>query len=279
MLIRCAWGWQRGASANGGRSFGSLRGGSGINYGAAGDSMGFAGMAARLSGGGAGPEVLGTSKNPLITMQVRVWVWRCSRCCVPACLSACATRCLLVHIFILVGASKRLQPSMEIALALALPRPALQAEPTFKAQLWRTLRTLAVVFLLMSGLGALFEDRGLPRGILNNPDMRPQYESKTKFADVKGCDEAKVRGGATPFLGVLAKGLFCLKMSLNKHVEHCSPKPCSNAHGEQRSMLNALSMPGKGLCRRRVMQVCASRAPHTRTAPPSAHSVYHCVAT
>jgi hypothetical protein len=68
-----------------------------------------------------------------------------------------------------------------------------QAEPTFRAQLWRTLRTLAVVFLLMSGLGALFEDRGLPRGILNNPDMRPQFESKTKFADVKGVDEAKAR--------------------------------------------------------------------------------------
>ncbi|KAK9846627.1 hypothetical protein WJX81_007919 [Elliptochloris bilobata] len=132
---------QRGASGSGGgfagsRSFGSLRSGNGSNYGAAGgEGMGFAGMAARLAGGGGGgAEVLGTAKNPLITMQ---------------------------------------------------------AEPSFRAQLWRTLRTLAVVFLLMSGLGALFEDRGLPRGILNNPDMRPQFESKTKFADVKGVDEAK----------------------------------------------------------------------------------------
>ncbi len=32
--------------------------------------MGFAGMAARLTGAGAGPEVLGTAKNPLVTMQV-----------------------------------------------------------------------------------------------------------------------------------------------------------------------------------------------------------------
>ena len=55
------------------------------------------------------------------------------------------------------------------------------------------MRTLFVVFVVMSGIGALFEDRGLPRGILNNPDMRPQFESKTKFADVKGVDEAKVR--------------------------------------------------------------------------------------
>ena len=55
------------------------------------------------------------------------------------------------------------------------------------------MRTLFVVFVVMSGIGALFEDRGLPRGILNNPDMRPQFESKTKFADVKGVDEAKAR--------------------------------------------------------------------------------------
>jgi hypothetical protein len=31
------------------------------------------------------------------------------------------------------------------------------------------------------------------RGILNNPDLRPQSETTTKFADVKGVDEAKVR--------------------------------------------------------------------------------------
>lgn len=68
-----------------------------------------------------------------------------------------------------------------------------QAEPSFRAQLWRTVRTLFVVFVVISGFGALFEDRGLPRGILNNPDMRPQFESKTKFADVKGVDEAKAR--------------------------------------------------------------------------------------
>ena len=30
------------------------------------------------------------------------------------------------------------------------------------------------------------------RGILNNPDLRPQSETTTKFADVKGVDEAKV---------------------------------------------------------------------------------------
>lgn len=69
----------------------------------------------------------------------------------------------------------------------------MQAEPTFKAQLWRTVRTLAVAFLIISGIGALFDERGLGKGILNNPDMKPQMESKTKFEDVKGVDEAKVQ--------------------------------------------------------------------------------------
>jgi ATP-dependent metalloprotease len=61
-----------------------------------------------------------------------------------------------------------------------------------RGQLWRTVRTLGVAFLLMSGLGALFEEKGLSRGMLANPDMQPQLETKTKFADVKGVDEAKV---------------------------------------------------------------------------------------
>lgn len=39
----------------------------------------------------------------------------------------------------------------------------------------------------------MVEERGgLSRGILNNPDLRPQTDTKTKFADVKGVDEAKV---------------------------------------------------------------------------------------
>lgn len=68
----------------------------------------------------------------------------------------------------------------------------MQAEPTARAQLWRTFRTLALALLIMSGLGALVEERGLSRGILNNPDLRPQTETRTRFADVKGVDEAKV---------------------------------------------------------------------------------------
>lgn len=67
----------------------------------------------------------------------------------------------------------------------------LQAEPGFKIQLWRTVRALALGFVVVAGLGALVEDKGLARGILNNPDLRPQMDSKTKFSDVKGVDEAK----------------------------------------------------------------------------------------
>ena len=67
-----------------------------------------------------------------------------------------------------------------------------------RGQLWRTVRTLGVAFLLMSGLGALFEEKGLSRGMLANPDMQPQLETKTKFADVKGVDEAKARSLAGP---------------------------------------------------------------------------------
>ena len=70
-----------------------------------------------------------------------------------------------------------------------------QAEPSARAQLWRTFRTLALALLIMSGLGALVEERGLSKGILNNPDLRPQTETRTRFADVKGVDEAKVCSG------------------------------------------------------------------------------------
>lgn len=35
----------------------------------------------------------------------------------------------------------------------------------FKEQLWRTIRTIALAFLLISGAGALIEDRGISKGI------------------------------------------------------------------------------------------------------------------
>lgn len=35
----------------------------------------------------------------------------------------------------------------------------------FKEQLWRTIRSVVVVFLLISGVGALIEDKGISKGI------------------------------------------------------------------------------------------------------------------
>jgi len=31
----------------------------------------------------------------------------------------------------------------------------------------------------------------MSKGFMNNPELKPQFDSNTKFADVKGVDEAK----------------------------------------------------------------------------------------
>ncbi|CAL1389998.1 unnamed protein product [Linum trigynum] len=61
----------------------------------------------------------------------------------------------------------------------------------FKEQLWRTVRTIALAFLLISGVGALIEDRGISKGLGLHEEVQPSMESNTKFSDVKGVDEAK----------------------------------------------------------------------------------------
>jgi ATP-dependent metalloprotease len=68
-----------------------------------------------------------------------------------------------------------------------------QLEPTFRAQMWRTIRTLGVAFVVLSGIGALADDRGgVTRSIMGGGEKpKPSAETKTKFADVKGVDEAK----------------------------------------------------------------------------------------
>jgi len=69
-----------------------------------------------------------------------------------------------------------------------------QAEPSFKAQFWRSIRSLGLAFILISGIGALMEDKGgMPSRFLsgNSGEVRPVLESDTKFEDVKGVDEAK----------------------------------------------------------------------------------------
>lgn len=36
----------------------------------------------------------------------------------------------------------------------------------FKEQLWKTFRSIALMFLVISGIGALIEDRGISKGLL-----------------------------------------------------------------------------------------------------------------
>uniref|UniRef100_A0A0E0MYC2 AAA+ ATPase domain-containing protein n=1 Tax=Oryza rufipogon TaxID=4529 RepID=A0A0E0MYC2_ORYRU len=61
----------------------------------------------------------------------------------------------------------------------------------FKDQIWRTFRSLALTFLVISGIGALIEDRGISKGLGLSQEVQPIMDSKTKFSDVKGVDEAK----------------------------------------------------------------------------------------
>ncbi|KAM7493430.1 hypothetical protein LguiB_028039 [Lonicera macranthoides] len=61
----------------------------------------------------------------------------------------------------------------------------------FKEQLWRTFRALGLAFLLISGVGALIEDRGISKGLGLSEEVQPIIETNTKFNDVKGVDEAK----------------------------------------------------------------------------------------
>ena len=78
------------------------------------------------------------------------------------------------------------------------PLVTVAAEPSARAQLWRTLRTLGLAFVLVSGVGALVDAQGGlagggrgGAGVLHNPDLRPQAGSPARFDDVKGVDEAK----------------------------------------------------------------------------------------
>ncbi|XP_010472640.1 PREDICTED: ATP-dependent zinc metalloprotease FTSH 4, mitochondrial [Camelina sativa] len=74
----------------------------------------------------------------------------------------------------------------------AAPIHTISTERThFKEQLWSTIRTVAVGFLLISGIGALIEDRGIGKGLGLHEEVQPSMDSSTKFTDVKGVDEAK----------------------------------------------------------------------------------------
>ncbi|KAK9131173.1 hypothetical protein Sjap_011660 [Stephania japonica] len=59
----------------------------------------------------------------------------------------------------------------------------------YKEQLWRTFRSLALAFLLLSGVATWIEVKGL--GLGQQEELQPIMKSNTRFSDVKGVDEAK----------------------------------------------------------------------------------------
>ncbi|MED6139709.1 ATP-dependent zinc metalloprotease FTSH 4, mitochondrial, partial [Stylosanthes scabra] len=61
----------------------------------------------------------------------------------------------------------------------------------FKEQLWHTIQTILVLFLLISSVAAIPEDDGISEGLGMSEEVQPTVDSSTKFNDVKGVDEAK----------------------------------------------------------------------------------------
>jgi len=64
-------------------------------------------------------------------------------------------------------------------------------EVGWKTQLWRTIRFLAVSFILVSAVGALMDDRGMSSRFGTNHTIHTAESSDKRFSDVLGCDEAK----------------------------------------------------------------------------------------
>ena len=50
---------------------------------------------------------------------------------------------------------------------------------------------MGLPFLIVSAIGALFDDCGIGKGLGLSEEPQPSIESNTKFSDVKGVDEAK----------------------------------------------------------------------------------------
>ena len=64
-------------------------------------------------------------------------------------------------------------------------------EPGFKQQLWRTFRFALFIFLAISGLSALFDDRGISSKLMMSTNLHMAESSDKRFSDVMGVDEAK----------------------------------------------------------------------------------------
>lgn len=86
-------------------------------------------------------------------------------------------------------------PAVGAAAAAGEPVSVRLEEPSMATQAWRTFRSLGTTFLLLAGVGAFMEDRGVGRGVGVNTNVQPESTkdgaSSKRFSDVKGCDEAK----------------------------------------------------------------------------------------
>lgn len=68
------------------------------------------------------------------------------------------------------------------------------AEPSAGAMMWKTVRGVVSLVLMLSFLSVIIDERaggGVLKGMLHSPDMSPAKDGPTRFCDVKGVDEAK----------------------------------------------------------------------------------------
>ena len=53
----------------------------------------------------------------------------------------------------------------------------MQVEPSFMSHVFRLLRFLGLAFVVFSAMGAMLEDRSVPRQLLSSPDLKPQVDT------------------------------------------------------------------------------------------------------
>lgn len=73
----------------------------------------------------------------------------------------------------------------------AQPLYVTMVEPGFKQQLWKTFRFALFVFLVISGLSAVIDDKGISSKLMMSTNLHMAESSDKRFEDVMGVDEAK----------------------------------------------------------------------------------------
>ena len=69
----------------------------------------------------------------------------------------------------------------------AQPLHMTMAEPSFRTQLWRSIRTFLTLIDGVSELGAMLEDKNVGRSLgMNKEEAKPVMNSTTRFSDVQG---------------------------------------------------------------------------------------------